>query len=131
MALLARIAGTFAAGLAALLAFAGGAWWWRSDEAARQAVVGGLGRSAAWGAAVLLLPWATFWLVGAVGRRAESNAPGAALVAGYTAVEVGALVALIGGLPDGGLGWAALVAAALFAATYNLFACDWIAERAS
>ena len=131
MALLQRIAGTFAAALAGLVVVAGGVWWWRSDAASRDAVLSGVGRSTAWAAAVLLLPWVTSWLIGAVGRRAESNAPGGLLVAGYTAMEVVALALLIGGLPATGLTWAAFAAAALFAATYNLFACDWIAERAA
>ena len=124
------IAGKVATGAIALAVLAAGVWWWQASPEGRASVAGGTGRAAAWAAAVLLVPWATFFLIGWVGRI-DSNAAGAVLVAGYTAAEVAALAWLFGWSMGGGLGWAAFAVGSLFAAAYNLLACDWIAERAA
>ncbi len=130
MDLFKSIAGKVATGIVALAVAAAGVWWWQASPETRGSVAGGTGRAAAWAAGVVLVPWATFWLIGRVGR-ADSNAAGAALVGAYTVVEVALLAWLFGWSMGGGLGWAAFAVGGLFAGAYNLLACDWIAERAA
>ena len=87
----------------------------------------GVGRVIVWLGLVLVLPWATFFLTTAVARR-ESNAAGVALVAGYTLVDTGVLLLLVGP-PAGTFLLCAWIFGVLLALTYNLLTCDWVAER--
>jgi hypothetical protein len=108
---------------------AGGIAWWRMDDAAQSAILSAAGRILAWAGVVLALPWATFPLIGAVARRAESNAAGALLVGAYTLLEAAGLAWLMNWSIHGAAAWTAFAAAVLVAAIYNLLMCDWIAER--
>src|SRR3954470_24112933 len=78
--------GKVLSGLVALAVIAAGISWWRMDQATRDALLTGTGRIVSWLGVVLLLPWATFFLIGRVGRT-DSNAAGAGLVLGYTLAE--------------------------------------------
>ena len=115
-------------GLLVLAVVAGGISWWQLDPAARHAVLSGVGQFVAWLGVVLLLPWATFFLIGRVARL-ESNAAGAALVGIYTLLEAAWLGWVYGWAGHGPAGWTLLAAAVLFAAAYNVLVCDWIADR--
>lgn len=131
MELLKGMAGRIATGLLALLVVAAGISWWQMEPPQREAVVAAVGRIGAWVGIVLLVPWVGFALIGWVARR-ESNAAGAVLVGGITIVELIALGFLFDwSFTDSGLGWAGFAVGGLFAAAYNLLACDWIAERLS
>lgn len=86
-----------------------------------------VGRVIVWIGVMLVLPWATYFLTTAVVRR-ESNAAGAGLVTGYTALDVGLLLLLVGS-PAATFGVVTFILGGLVALTYNLLTCDWIAER--
>ena len=75
------------------------------------------------------MPWVTFALIGWVARM-ERNLAGGILVGGYTLIaEAVALAWLFHWNVGGTTGWAFFILGVLFAAAYNLFACDWIAEK--
>jgi FtsH-binding integral membrane protein len=128
MDFLKRAAGIMLGGIVALAVLAGAISWWRSDPETRDQVIAASGRAMAWLGVVLALPWASFFLVARV-EKTQSNAAGAALVGAYTLLEVVWLAWLFHFSFAGGLAITALTGAALFAAVYNLFACDWIAEK--
>jgi FtsH-binding integral membrane protein len=115
------------AGVVLAVATAGLAWW-RVGPETQGEILRTVGRMAGWFGLVLSLPWATFFLT-LWAARADTNAAGAALVVGYTALEVLLLGWLLGFSIGGAGGWVAFTAAVLLAGLYNLLACDWIAER--
>ena len=120
--------GKVVSGLVALAVVAAAISWWQMDASTREMLLTGAGRLLGWFAVVLILPWASFFLVGRVGRL-ESNAAGAALVLLYTAAEATLLAWLFEWNVRGAAPWVFFAAAALFAGVYNLFTCDWIAEK--
>jgi hypothetical protein len=120
--------GKVVGGAVTLAVVAGGISWWRMDEASRDSLLAGTGRVVSWLGVVLLLPWATFFLIGKVART-DSNATGAALVLGYTVAEAVLLAWLFGWTIHGPAAWTFCAAAVLVAGVYNLFTCDWIAEN--
>jgi FtsH-binding integral membrane protein len=122
------ITGRIVTGGIALAAVAGGISWWQMDPATREAVVDNTARGAAWFVLVLMIPWLMFWLVSRVAQF-DSNAAGAALVAGLTLLEAVALGALFGFTDHSPAGWGLFAAAVCVAGVYNVFTCDWIAEK--
>lgn len=128
MEFLKSITGKIVSGLVALVVIASGISWWRMDEATRAGLLSGTGRIFSWLGVVLFLPWATFWLIGWVGKR-DSNVSGAVLVSSYTLVELLVLLWLFGFSVHGAVAWTFLVVGVLFAGVYNLFTCDWLAEK--
>jgi hypothetical protein len=130
MDLLKSLTGKIVAGAVALTVVAGGISWWRMDEATRQMLLGGTGRIVAWLGVVLVVPWVTFFVIARVAKM-ESNAAGATLVLAYTILEVALLGWLFGWAMPGPTAWTFFAVGGLFAAAYNLFACDWIAEKVS
>src|SRR5687767_6375218 len=87
MDFLKTVTGKVISGLVALAVIAGGISWWQMDPDTKQMLLSGTGKIVSWSGIVLLLPWATFFLIGRVGKM-ESNAAGAALVAAYTIGEI-------------------------------------------
>ena len=130
MDFLKTVGGKIVTGMVALAVIAAAISWWQMEPATRQMLLTGAGRIVSWFAVVLVLPWATFFLVGRVGQL-DSNAAGAALVLCYTAAEAVLLAWLFEWSVRGAAPWAFFAAAALVAGAYNLFACDWIAEKAA
>jgi hypothetical protein len=130
MDLLKSATGKVVSGAVALAVIAAGVSWWRMDEATRQMLLGGAGKIVAWLGVVLVLPWVTFFVIGRL-ARAESNLAGAILVLAYTLVEVALLGWLFDWSMPGPTAWTFFAVAGLFAAAYNLFTCDWIAEKVS
>ena len=128
MEFLKTIAGKVVAGVVALVVVAGGISWWRMDEATRHMLILGAGRITAWFGIVLLLPWASFFVI-ARASRFESNLAGGLLVAGYTLVEFLLLLWLFNWSVPGPAAWTFVLLGALVAGVYNLFTCDWIAEK--
>lgn len=124
------IGGKIVGGVVALAVIASAISWWQMDPASRHAILSGAGKIAAWFGVVLLVPWASFFLIGRVAKR-ESNSAGAALVLGYTAVEAGVLAWLFDWSIAGATAWVFYAAAVLVAGVYNLLSCDWIAEKVS
>jgi hypothetical protein len=111
-----------------LAVIAAGISWWQMEPQTREMLLRGTGRILGWLGVVLILPWATFFVIGKVARR-DSNAAGALLVGTYTLVEIVLLVWLFDWRVGGATAWTFVAVGALFAAVYNLFTCDWIAER--
>ena len=128
MDLLKTVTGKVVGGAVALAAVAGGITWYRTDDATRQMLLSGTGKIVSWLLIVLLAPWATFFVTTWVAKR-DSNAAGAALVAGYTIVEAALLAWLFNWNSPGATAWTFLIVGALFAAVYNLLVCDWLAEK--
>ena len=122
------VGGKIAGGIVALVVIAAAISWWRMDPAARQHLLNNTGKIASWFGVVLFLPWATFFLIGRVGRL-DSNLAGAVLVLGYTALEMLLLAWLFHWSIGGATEWTFMVFGGLLAAVYNLFTCDWIAEK--
>src|SRR5436853_5150322 len=130
MDFLKTIGGKVVSGLVALAVVAAAISWWQMDASTRQMLLSGAGHLVSWFAVVLIVPWASFFLIGRVGRL-ESNAAGAGLVLLYTAAEATLLAWLFEWHVRGAAAWVFFAAAVLFAGVYNLFACDWIAEKAA
>ena len=128
MELLKTVTGKVVGGAVALAVVAGGISWWRMDEATKSMLVAGAGRIVSWLLVVLFVPWATFFVTAWIAKR-ESNGAGAALIAVYTLAEAVLLGWLFGWHVHGPTAWTFVGAATLFAAVYNLLACDWLAEK--
>jgi hypothetical protein len=122
------IAGKLVTGAVILAVIAAAVSWFEADPQTREALLGGAGRVCAWLGIVLVVPWASFAVIGWVARM-ERNLAGAILVASYTVLEAVALAWLFAWHIHGPAGWAFFILGTLFAAAYNLFACDWIAEK--
>ena len=128
MEFLKTIGGKLITGFVALAVIAGAVSWYEMDPGTRHAIVSGTGRILAWFGIVLVLPWATFFIIGSVARL-ESNLAGGLLVFGYTLIEALFLAWLFSWSLPGGTAVAFFCAATLLAAAYNVFTCDWIAEK--
>jgi hypothetical protein len=128
MELLKSVVGKVAAGLVGLGVIAGGISWWQMDPQTRQMLVHGTENIGLWLGVVVLLPWITFFLIGRVGK-ANTNLPGAVLIAGYSLAETVLLAWLFHWQILTSTAWTFLVFSGLLAGTYNLLTCDWIAER--
>jgi hypothetical protein len=130
MDFLKSVGGKIATGAVILAVVAAGISWWQMDPATRQMLLTGTGRIVSWFVVVLIVPWAGFFVVGRVARM-DNNAAGAALVLSVTAIEAVLLAWLFEWNIRGAAPWGFVAAAALFAGVYNLFTCDWIAEKAA
>ena len=130
MDLLKGIAGKIAAAVAALAVIAGGISWWQMEPATRHAIATDTGRLVGWSLVVLLVPWAIFWIISWVAKM-DSNRAGALLILIVTAIEATVLGWLFGFAVHGATAWTLFAAGVPVAAVYNLFACDWIAEKVS
>ena len=128
MDFLKTVGGKVVGGLVALAVVASAISWFQMEPATRSGILGGAGKIAAWFGVILLVPWASFFLIGRVGKM-ESNGAGAALVLGMTAVEAAVLAWLFDWGISGPTAWVFYAAAVLVAGVYNLLACDWIAEK--
>ncbi len=128
MDFLKTVAGKLVGGLVALMVIIGAISWWRMSSQTKDAVMRTSGNVVAWTGIVLLLPWGTFFIVSWVGRM-RSNLAGGILVAVYTALELVVLLWLFGWSIGGAAAWTFVGVGTLVAAVYNLFACDWIAEK--
>jgi hypothetical protein len=130
MDFLRSVGGKVVAGVVAVVVVAAAISWFQTDAATRHTIIAGAGKIASWFGVVLLVPWASFFLIGRVARL-ENNPAGAALVLGYTAIEATVLAWLFGWSVGGATAWVFYAAAVLLAGVYNLLACDWIAEKAA
>jgi hypothetical protein len=128
MDFLKSIGGKIATGLVLLAVMVAGISWWQADPATRAAVLSTSGRLIAWSGVVLLLPWAIFWLIGWVARL-QSNPAGAVLIVVLTGIESLLLAWLFQWSVHGSALWTLYIAAILICGVYNLFTCDWIAEK--
>ena len=130
MDFLKTMTGKVVSGLVALAVVAAGISWWQMDPATRQMLLSGTGKIISWLGIVLIVPWATFFVIGRVGKL-DNNLAGAALVGAYTLIEALLLAWLFNWTVPGATAWTFFILGGLFAAVYNLFTCDWIAEKVS
>lgn len=128
MDFLKTIAGKVTAGVIALAVVASAISWWQMDPVARQNLLSATGRIVAWFGCVLLLPWATFFIITRIARF-DSNLAGGLLVFAYTLLEFLLLFWLFNWSFPGPAAWVFVLLGTLLAAVYNLFTCDWIAEK--
>ena len=128
MDFLKTVTGKVIGGLVSLAVVAGGISWWRMDDLTKQAILTNTGRIASWAGIVLLVPWATFFIVGWVAKF-EKNMAGGVLVFVYTALEAVLLGGLFHWAFHSPAAWTAFAVGTLLAAVYNLLACDWLAEK--
>jgi hypothetical protein len=128
MEFLKTISGKVITGFIILAVIAGGISWWQMDPDTRHMLVAGTGKILAWLGIVLFLPWVSFLLIARVAKL-DSNAAGAALVASYTIIETIVLLWLFNWRMPGATAWTFVIVGGLFAGAYNLFTCDWIAEK--
>jgi hypothetical protein len=124
------VAGKVVTGLVALAVIATAISWWQMEPQTRATLLTGTGRIVAWLGLVLAVPFASFFVIGKVARL-DSNAAGAVLVLLLTAAEAATLAWLFDWSVRGAAPWVFFAAATLLAGVYNLFACDWIAEKAA
>jgi len=130
MDFLKTIGGKIVTGLMAIAVIAAAISWWEMDQATKDNLLSFTGRILAWFGIVIALPWASFFLIGRVAKL-ESNAAGAGFVTLLTILEALLLAWLFNWAVKGAMPWTFFAAAALLAAVYNLFTCDWIAEKVS
>lgn len=102
--------------------------WYQADPATRSFLIDSVGKVIGWLLTVILVPWASFLIIGWVARK-DSNAAGVILVSVMTILEAAGLWWLFDFALHGGAAWSLAIAAVLVAAVYNVFTCDWIAEK--
>ncbi len=122
------LAGKIATAVLSLVIVGAALAWWETDPATKHRILSDTGRLIGWLMMVLLLPWAAFALVGWV-KQFNTNLAGATLVLFFTAAESTVLAWMFGWSIRGATEWVLYTAAILFAGVYNVFACDWIAEK--
>jgi hypothetical protein len=130
MDFLKSIGGKFATGLVVLAVFACGLAWYQATPETRAGLVGGTMKIIGWTIAVLAVPWAAFLVVGWI-EKFKSNAVSGFFVAAITLLEGLLLLWLFDFSLQGATSWTLAGAGVLIAGVYNLFACDWIAEKIS
>jgi FtsH-binding integral membrane protein len=128
MDFLKTVTGKVISGIAGLVIVLAGISWWRMDPGTKQALLSGTGKILSWFGIMLLVPWATFFVIGWVART-EKNAAGAALVLAYTLLEALLLAWLFEWRLPGATAWSFFAVGTLVAGVYNLLVCDWIAEK--
>lgn len=102
---------------------------WRIGPEGRGAVWSAIWRTGFWLAVSAALPWLGRLFVGRL-LELSTNWAGSALIAVFTLVNVLLGLILIGGLPTGGWGWFAALAALGTAGTYNYLVSEYLAEQA-
>ena len=130
MDFLKTVGGKIATGVVMLAVGAAGLAWYETDPAVKHAILAVIGHVIGWALLVAVMPWAIFAVVGWVARF-DSNGSAGALVAVMTMVQATILAWLLGWSIGGPSAWTLFVAAVVIAGVYNLFACDWIAEKIS
>lgn len=102
---------------------------YRMNPETKSAIWGGAWRTVVWLILAAALPWVSRLFV----RRllaVGSNWAGAALIGALTVVDLVAGLLLMGGLPQGGWGWLAALAALGVAGSYNYLVAEYVAEQA-
>ena len=128
MDFLKTITGKIASGVVALVVIICVISWWRMDPQTKDMLLSGAGKIVAWLGVVLVVPWAGFFAVGWVGKF-ESNLASGVFVFLLTALEATLLAWLFNFSLPGATPWTFFGGATLVAGVYNLFTCDWIAEK--
>src|SRR5262249_31089395 len=128
MDFLKSITGKIVSGLVALAVIAAAISWWSADPSTRHMLLSGSGKIISWFGIVLIVPWATFFFSRMAAQR-DTNLAGAVLVMCYTIPELILLAWLFDWRIPNVTAWVFLILGGLVAGAYNLFTCDWLAER--
>ena len=128
MDFLKTMTGKIVGGLVSLAVLIAGISWWRMDSQTKQMLLSGTGKIVSWFGIVLLVPWATFFIISWVAKM-DKNAAGAVLVFVYTLIEALMLAWLFSWSFPGATAWSFFAVGTLVAGVYNLLVCDWIAEK--
>jgi len=128
MEFLKTMTGKIVGGLVGLVVVIAGISWWRMDAGTKNWLLTGTGRIVSWFGIMLLVPWATFFIIGWVAKM-DKNAAGAVLVFVYTLIEALLLLWLFEWSLPGATAWSFFAVGTLLAGVYNLLVCDWIAEK--
>jgi hypothetical protein len=128
MDFLKTVTGKVVSGVVGLVVIIAAISWWRMDAATKRMLLSGTGKIVGWLGIVIVVPWATFFVVGWVGKM-RSNRAGAVLVFTYTALEAMLLAYLFDWRMPGVTAWTFFTLGALVAGVYNLLVCDWLAEK--
>lgn len=113
--------------IALALIVAAGIAIWQMDPATRTAIWNGIWKTIAWLVIAAALPWISRLFIKRLLEVGE-NWAGVALIAVLTLVNAIAGLLFLGGLPSGGWGWLAALAALGVAGTYNFLVCEYLAE---
>ncbi len=127
MDFLKTVTGKVVGGLVGLAVVMTGISWCGWTFPPRRAAIGH-GQDISWLGVVLVVPWATFFVIGWVARM-ERTRRGAVLVFLYTAGEAALLLWLFEWRLPGSTSWTFFAVGTLVAAVYNVLTCDWIAEK--
>lgn len=130
MELIKTVTGKVVGGAVALGVITAAITWWQMEPETRQTIISNTGRILMWLGIVLVTPWATFFLSAQVAKL-ESNLAGGVLVLAYSTGEVVLLAWLFEWKIEGASQWTFVLLGFLLACVYNLFTCDWIAEKVS
>ncbi|MFO0973627.1 MAG: hypothetical protein U1A27_09335 [Phycisphaerae bacterium] len=114
--------------LCVLGAAGAGLWFWRHPDDLRS-LWSVIRLSLTWIAFAAVLPWSSFLIMPRV-LKLESNAAGAALLAGYTLIDILAALWLAGWGVRGALAWMVLIVGFLAAGAYNYVVCESLARQA-
>ena len=128
MDFLKTVTGKIVGGIVSLAVLTAGISWWRMDSQTKQMLLSGTGKIVSWFGIVLLVPWATFFIISWVAKM-DKNAAGAVLVFIYTLIEALMLAWLFSWSFPGATAWSFFAVGTLVAGVYNLLVCDWIAEK--
>jgi hypothetical protein len=122
------LAGKIATGVISLAVVGAGLAWYETDPATKHYILSLSGRMIGWCLLMLVLPWAAFPLIGWVSKM-ESNRASAGLILVVTLADAVVLAWMFAWSLQGATEWVLYTAAVLIAGVYNLFSCDWIAEK--
>ena len=128
MDFLKTMTGKIVGGIVSLAVLIAGISWWRMDSQTKDMLLSGTGKIVSWFGIVLLVPWATFFIISWVAKM-DKNAAGAVLVFIYTLIEALMLAWLFSWSFPGATAWSFFAVGTLVAGVYNLLVCDWIAEK--
>lgn len=103
-------------------------WYWNLPDESKAAMWDTASGTMTWIGIALSLPWATFFIPARV-VRVESNSASAVMLAGYFLADAGAAFWMAGGTPDAAWKLGVMIVGLLAVAAYNMFACNFIAER--
>lgn len=128
MDFLKTVGGKIVSGLVAVAVIAIAISWWQMEPETRTTILHHAGVISGWLILMIVVPWATFFAIGWVAKL-EKNWAGALLILAYTAIEATLLAWMFAWKIHGATAVVFFAAAVLLAGAYNLFVCDWIAEK--
>ncbi len=102
---------------------------WRMGPEMRGAILSGIWHTILWVVIAGALPWLSRLFIRRI-LEIGSNVASLILIASYTLINLVVGIVLMGGLPGGGWGWLAALAALAVAGTYNYLVNEYLAEQA-